>query len=206
LPNGRFLRRFPRFAHGEAQVELEAADEWDMTADLALTPSVAAAEDLHELSRVLWTQRQLVETLLYRVEVQQSLLTAGKNRWVTAAAHDIDVAIDQLRTAELERAIQVARISAHLGLPTAEPRLTELIEHIDAPWDTILTDHQRAFLSMTTEIESITRSNRDLLARGYQTTRDVLAGLTGSALPSGYGADGAAAALEPSSHFVDRLV
>jgi hypothetical protein len=175
-----------------------------MTTMVATSPAVA--DDLHELSRILWHQRQLVEALLYRVEIQQSLLTAGKNRWIAAAAHDIDNAIDSLRAAELERAVQVARVAAHLGLANSEPRISELIPAVGAPWDTILSDHQQAFLSMTGEIEHLTRANRELLSRGYQTTREVLATLTGSAIPSGYGPDGSLQALEPTNHFIDEAV
>jgi FlgN protein len=170
------------------------------------SPSPAAIEDLHELSRILWHQRQLVEALLYRVEIQQALLTAGKNRWIAAAAHDIDDAIDSLRAAELERAVQVARVSAHLGLATPEPRISELLPAVGAPWDTILSDHQQSFLAMTSEIETLTRANRELLSRGYQTTREVLASLTGSPLPTGYGPDGSLRALETTNYLIDEAV
>ena len=159
---------------------------------------------LNELSRTLWQQRQLLEQLLYRVEVQQLLLATGRSRWVEAAADDVEVVLGQMRHKELERALAVASVAQQLGLERIEPPLRELIAVVPSPWDSILSDHQQAFLAMTAEVEQVTRHNRELLAQGFQATRELLASLTGDPSPQGYGADGGRAKLTTSSHLVDQ--
>lgn len=162
--------------------------------------------DLQQLTTILWRQRQLVEQLLYRVEVQQLLLTSGKTRWVAQAAHDVDVLLDRMRHEELQRALCVSVVATDLGIDVSNPSLRELIAHVASPWDVVLRDHQEAFLALTAEIEYVTRNNRELLSRGHQATRELLAALSGGNELSGYGANGQAARLTPTSHLVDQAV
>ena len=63
-----------------------------------------------------------------------------------------------------------------------------------------------AFLALTAEIEYVPRNNRELLSRGHQATRDLLAAPSGGNELSGYGANGQAARLTPTSHLVDQAV
>jgi hypothetical protein len=162
--------------------------------------------DLQQLTTILWRQRQLVEQLLYRSEVQQLLLSSGRTRWTAASAHDVEVVIDRMRHEELQRALCVAAVAADLGLETRNPSLRELISVVPAPWDGVLRDHQEAFLALTSEIDQITRSNRELLTRGHQATRELLAALAGGPEASGYDADGGAARLAPAAHLVDHTI
>ena len=39
---------------------------------------------LSEVSNILWRQRQLLELLLFKLEEEQLVLTAGRTRWITA--------------------------------------------------------------------------------------------------------------------------
>jgi hypothetical protein len=164
------------------------------------------ADALNDLSRVLWHQRQAMEQLLFRVEVQQMLLAADRTRWVSAAAADVERVLDAIRDREIERAIIVAAVVEELGLDKENPSLRELSEAVPSPWGVILNEHRQAFLTLTGEIEHGTRHNRELLERGYQVTRELLASLTGDTAPSGYSADGSAARLSPAGHLLDRAV
>jgi flagellar biosynthesis/type III secretory pathway chaperone len=159
---------------------------------------------LNKLSRVLWQQRQALERLLFRVEVQQLLLAAGRTRWMTAAAADVEHVLDDIRHRELERAVAVVDVAGELGLSAHDASLQQLVEAAPEPWNHILTDHRSAFLALTAEVEQTTRHNRELLNRGLAATRDLLASLAGDDAPRGYGADGSVARLTPAAHLVDR--
>jgi flagellar biosynthesis/type III secretory pathway chaperone len=161
------------------------------------------ADALNELSRVLWQQRQDLDRLLFRVEVQQMLLVAGRDRWVTAAAADV---MDSIRHREIHRAMVVATVAQELGLDHTDPSLTELATLAPSPWGSILNDHRQAFLTVTGEIEQCTRHNRELLNRGFELTRELIASLTGDPGALGYQADGSFARLTPATHLVDRAV
>ena len=63
-----------------------------------------------------------------------------------------------------------------LGLSDT-PSLRELAAIAPTPWDGIFAEHRRALLTLAQEIESITKSNRDMLQRGQQAAREALASL-----------------------------
>jgi hypothetical protein len=114
--------------------------------------------------------------------------------------------MEQLRAEELTRAVQLRAVSAELALAD-EPSLAQLIEGAPAPWDEILREHQTAFLGLTAELEELTKQNRELLTRGYQATRELLAALTDGAAPtSGYSAAGSSTSFRPPASTIDRAV
>jgi len=78
-----------------------------------------------------------------------------------------------LDAVELERAMQVQDAGRELGLSGA-PTLRELAGLTPAPWDGIFAEHRRALLALASEIDNITKSNRDLLQRGHQAAREAL--------------------------------
>ena len=94
--------------------------------------------------------------------------------------------------------------AGELGLPTSEPSLRELIDAAPAPWDAILRDHHEAFLQMTAEVEELTRSNTELLTRGYNATRDYLNALHGATLVDAYSAKGTGETFGGTTHVIDR--
>ena len=70
----------------------------------------------------------------------------------------------------------VAGAVGELGLSDS-PTLRELAAIAPTPWDGIFAEHRRALLTLAQEIESITKSNRDLLQRGHQAAREALAAM-----------------------------
>jgi hypothetical protein len=159
-----------------------------------------------DLSHTLWRQRRLLEHLLYRVEVQHLMLAANRTRWIATATRDVEQVMEQLRTEELTRAVQVAGVSAELGLGD-EPSLAQLIASSPSPWDEILREHHAAFLAMTSELEELTRHNRELLTRGYHATRELLAAITDGPLQAGgYSAAGSSTSFRPPPSTIDRVV
>ncbi|HET9419737.1 MAG TPA: flagellar export chaperone FlgN, partial [Nocardioides sp.] len=59
---------------------------------------------MERLSQVLWRERELLEELLFRLEVEQLVLASGRNRWLPAAAADVERLLHDLRRTEVMRA------------------------------------------------------------------------------------------------------
>lgn len=159
---------------------------------------------LTELSQILWRQRRLLDLLTYRLEVQHLLLASGRSRWIETAASEVEHVLDQVRQQELARAVLCAEIGRELGLGP-EPTLKELVAAATAPWDTILGEHQAALLEQAAGIDALTRNNRELLHRGQQATRDLLAALTGEDSRV-YSATGAPERIAVAAHSIDWSV
>ena len=55
--------------------------------------------------------------------------------------------------------------------------MRELAQLTPPPWDGIFGEHRHALLTLAQEIDSITKSNRDLLQRGHQAAREAMAAM-----------------------------
>ena len=159
---------------------------------------------LSDVYNILWRERQLLELLLYKLEVERCMLAAGKSRWLPHATREIEVVIDEVRQAELARAVEVQRACAQLGLDEAGT-LRELAEVAPAPWDGIFEEHRKAFLLATQEIVGLAESNRELLARGYQAAREALASL-GATRVETYSPAGAAVSRSGATRLLDEAL
>ncbi len=133
---------------------------------------------LPEVSTVLWTERELLELLLFKLEEEQLVLASGRSRWLAHTTREVEMVLDQIRRTELLRAVAVDELAAELGLP-AGPSLTALSQAAPPPWDDMLLDHRRAFLSLTDEISDLSRTNRELIGTAARSSREALMGLTG---------------------------
>ncbi len=151
--------------------------------------SPAVADRLSSLSQTLWRQRALVETLLYRLEVQQMVLASGATRWIDMSARDVEAAVENLRAEELVRATCVAAVAPLLQVPETAS-LTELSEAAGEPWDQILRDHQSAFLSLIASVEAVSRDNRELLNHGLRDTHEFLSRVASAPGADGYSVEG----------------
>ena len=127
-----------------------------------------------DVSNILWRERQLLELLQFKLEVEQSLLATGRNRWLAHATREIEMLIGEVKQAELARAMEVQALCDELGL-SETPTLLALVGALPDPWSGIFEDHRQAFLLATQEIVDLAETNRELLARGYQAARDALA-------------------------------
>lgn len=128
---------------------------------------------LSETSNILWRQRHLLELLLFKLEVEQSLLAAGRMRWLARATNEVEMVLDEIRDAELTRAVAVDGLAAELGLE-AGCSLREVAAAASPPWDGIFTEHRAAFLQLTGEVAAVARANRDLVSHGQQSLAEVL--------------------------------
>ena len=140
-----------------------------------------------DLSSILWRERDLLELLLFKLEVEQLVLTSGRTHWLAVAAREVETVLHEIRDAELIRAIAVDTVAAELGLePNAS--LRDIAQASEEPWRAIWLDHREAFTTVATQISEMSQSNRVLLTAGYQAAQATLLSLSEKS-PT-YGADG----------------
>ena len=162
----------------------------------------ALAGRLGELSTVLWQQRQLIERLEYRLEVQQLLSIAGKVDYLNLAVADVEQVLDDIRRSEDVRLGVVAECSAQMGLPVGAT-LRELSAAATDPWNFVLDDHQTELLKLVARTESLAASNRELANRGLGDSRRILEQFDGAPV-SAYGKHGDRPALLLPPTLVNR--
>jgi hypothetical protein len=151
---------------------------------------------MENLSSLLWRERDLLELLLFKLEVEQLVLTGGRSHWLPVAAREIEAVLEDIRDVELLRVVCVDAVAAELGLGPA-PSLLEIAEHSGEPWRAIWLDHREAFTTVATSITEMSQSNRVLLTAGYQAAQATLLSMTETS--GTYGADGAVDAGRPVS-------
>ena len=127
-----------------------------------------------DVSNILWRERQLLELLQFKLEVEQSLLATGRTRWLSHATREIEMLIDEVKQVELARAFEVSALCREMGVAET-PTLKSLVDVLPAPWSGIFEEHRQAFLQATQEIVGLAETNRELLARGYTAAREALA-------------------------------
>jgi hypothetical protein len=150
----------------------------------------APVKGYEELSRQLWRQRHLLETLLFKLEVERLLLAAGDTRWIDRATQEVATVIEQIRGEELARVTSpVIHLTTAAGLPP-DASISDVIGVAPAPWDDILRDHQAMLLTAIAEVEEAAASNRDLLRRALRRTQDFLSSLGAPLEPEGYSRTG----------------
>jgi FlgN protein len=135
---------------------------------------------MEDLSLILWRERELLETLLYKLEMEKLVLASGSSRWLATSAREVEGILASIRETELLRAVVADEAAASIGM-AANPSLRALAEAVDEPWRSILLDHRAAFVQYSREIMEIAASNRELLTTGQQAARETFLGLTETA-------------------------
>src|SRR5689334_18995336 len=128
---------------------------------------------LSDVSNILWRERQLLELLLFKLEEEQLVLASGRTRWLNQATREVEMVLDEIKRTELERSVMVDAVAGDLGLAPGAS-LRKLAEAAPAPWNDLLDQHRRAFLTATQEITALAQLNRELLTRGQRATREAL--------------------------------
>jgi len=158
---------------------------------------------MEDLSLILWRERELLDALLYKLEVEQLVLASGSNRWLGTAAREVEAVLASIRETELLRAVAADEAAARIGL-ASNPSLRALAEAAGEPWRTILLDHRDAFIEYTRSITEIAAANRELLTVGQQATRESFLGL--SDLAESYSPQGTALVEERRHRLLDRSI
>lgn len=149
---------------------------------------------MEKLSQILWRERELLDTLLFKLEEEQLVLASGRNRWLMRAAREVEAVLETIRETEILRSVAADEAAASIGLGH-NPSLRALAEAADEPWRGILLDHHEAFVAVTAEISALADSNKELITAGFRSARDTLLSLGEG--HEGYGADGSAVAVSP---------
>jgi hypothetical protein len=134
---------------------------------------------LTALSDLLWRERRLLDLLRFKLEEERLLLEAGNTEWLSRASHEIEMVLDELARAELDRAVAVAEAGAELDLGP-QPTLAVLAAAVPAPWTGLLRAHRRALRAATRQVERASDVNRSLLREGVSAARRELGSLVGA--------------------------
>lgn len=118
-----------------------------------------------EVSDLLWRERELLDVLLFKLDQERLLLSEGSEdavRWLARASHEIDLVIEELRLADLTRAVEVDALATELGLAPA-PTLAALAEAAPAPWNDLFAAHRSAFEALVSRVRAAADDNRHRL-------------------------------------------
>ncbi|UMG92947.1 flagellar protein FlgN [Nocardioides sp. TF02-7] len=159
---------------------------------------------MEKLSLILWRERELMEQLSFKLEVERLVLASGRTRWLAAATREIEDVLATIRETEVLRAVAADEAAAELGLPP-DPSLAALAAAAPEPWQGLLLDHRDAFVAMAREIAELSEQNKGLLTAGYRSARATLSSITGTGT-DGYAEDGSAVVDAPRSGFLDKAL
>jgi hypothetical protein len=157
---------------------------------------------LGDLSRLLWEQRELVQLLEYRLEVQQLVTIAGRVERLPIAVSDVESVLERIRMSEDVRLGVVAECSVLLGLGIGAS-LRQLIAATPEPWSYVLDDHQTVLLQLVASTEELASTNRELASKGVAESRRAF-DMVGDAPVTAYGRHGDRPGLALPPTLVDR--
>ncbi|MFV0286943.1 MAG: flagellar export chaperone FlgN [Demequina sp.] len=131
---------------------------------------------MDELSTSLWNERELLETLLFKLEEQELVVAHGRTRWVGRASREVEVVLERMRTAEIGRAMHAEAAATSLGL-SADASLKHIAGAAPAPWDDLMHAHHAALSELTAQIAALGVSNHQLLSQALLSTQQALLGV-----------------------------
>ncbi|MFE7843701.1 flagellar export chaperone FlgN [Microbacterium sp. NPDC057407] len=131
----------------------------------------------HDLSMHLIRERELLELLLSKLDVQQMLLATGRTRWIPQTVNEIERVLAAMPTTALTRDTLVVAVAAEWGAPEATT-LRQLIEAAPTDaWREVLTGHLDAMLGLAAEIGEMKKINEQRLRTALRVTQETIAGL-----------------------------
>jgi len=134
--------------------------------------------DLANLSRLLWREREMLDTLLFKLHEQQLLLMAGHSEWLPRAGREIDAVLQRIGEIELRRALEFETAATGLGLQP-NPSLRVLAATAPEPWGHLLEEHHRAFIALAARIQQVSDANRELAATAMRATDAIIESMEG---------------------------
>jgi len=152
------------------------------------------------LSMRLWHERELLELLLFKLEVQQLLLASGQVRWMHFATREIEQVLERLRSAGVARVVDAAAVAEEWGAPESAT-LRELVEHAPpGAWADVFADHLRVLTQLVAEIGQLRDVNVQQLNAVMRATQETISGLDAD---SGEYTTGGARARDDAARIVD---
>jgi hypothetical protein len=158
---------------------------------------------IHELSALLWRERELLDLLTFKLEEEQLLLTAGKSRWLPHGTREVEQVLEHLSKAGLARSVEVAAVAQQWSL-SADSSLSELAAAApDAAWAEVLSSHLKAMQRQTAAIQELRDSNEQFLRAAVRSTQETAADLKPAA--GTYDSHGRTGEASPSRFFDQKL-
>ncbi len=156
----------------------------------------------NDLSTLLWRERELLELLLFKLEEEQLLLTAGKAKWLPFATREVEQVLARLRTAGMERTVESAAVAVEWGA-REDATLRDLVRAAPTDaWRDIFQSHLTALTGLTAQIADIRDANLTYLRAASRSTQETLADLAPQ--PGVYDDRGAPAMASIGGHLFDR--
>ena len=151
--------------------------------------SPSAALDALETTLVM--QRQLLESLLFKLTQAKLVLASGEARYVGPAVEEVAAVMDTVRDAENKRATAVAAVAMEWGIPAPSLTLAYLAEHAPADRRERFSNLRYEFMDLTEQIEKITKENERLATANLSVISGTLSTMHQvTELGSGYDATG----------------
>lgn len=158
---------------------------------------------IHELSALLWRERELLDLLTFKLEEEQLLLTAGKSRWLPHGTREVEQVLEHLSRTGLARSVEVAAVAQQWGL-SADSSLREVATAApDAAWTEVLSSHLKAMQRQTAAIQELRDSNEQFLRAAVRSTQETAANLQPAA--GTYNSQGRTGEAAPS-RFLDQKI
>lgn len=154
-----------------------------------------------ELSTLLWRERELLEILLFKLEEEKLLLTAGKTRWLPFATREVEQVIERLRENGIERAMELIAVEQEWGTGE-DPSLRSVIAAAPTEaWRDNFTGHLIALSGLAASIAELRDANVQYLRAAARVTQETLATMSPEA--GTYDAHGQAADGPPTARIFD---
>ncbi|TAM68400.1 MAG: flagellar protein FlgN [Microbacteriaceae bacterium] len=154
------------------------------------------------LSTVLWRERELLELLVFKLEEQQLLLSAGKSQWLRRASDEVRGVADRLAQLGLSRAITVGPLEATEPI-NDQPSLQEIIDELEEPvWRDIFSAHLGSLRTLTAQVRALQEGNIGLIRAALRSTQETLAAADVDA--STYDASGRSDDVPVGARLIDR--
>lgn len=158
---------------------------------------------LENLSSILWRERETLELLLFKLEEEYLVLTGNRTRWLSHATREVELVLEQIKRTEVVRAAEVDAIGLDLGIGS-NASLAQLIEAAPPPWNELLGQHRKAFLTLSAEIQALAEANRERLVSGQRAVRETLLSVTDTV--ETYGRRGQTVASAARIRLVDEAI
>ena len=156
---------------------------------------------VHDLSALLWQERELLDLLTFKLEEEHLLLTAGKTQWISHATREGEHVLERLQGGGLGRAVAAAAVARDWEL-SEEATLRDLAAGApDTVWAEILSAHLAAMTDQTARIRQLRDANAQFLRAAARSTQETLAAT--ETMATTYDAQGRPAATG-GTHLFDR--
>jgi hypothetical protein len=146
---------------------------------------------LDALETTLVIERELLQSLLFKLTQAKLVLASGESRFVGPAIEEVASVMQTIRGAEDKRSAAVAQVAAEWGVPSASMTLAYVADNVPPDRRDRFSALRYEFMDLTEEIEKITRENERLAAGNLSVIQGTISTLHQvTEVASGYDARG----------------